>query len=108
MVWLQQFKHTEAEYLNPSVFVHSPILIKCKQYTIIHPRPFKFFNKMMEHSDFAERMKNSWGDGVDNITMKQVRGKLNNVKQQSKDINNYIDSYKQKLQVLDNPRQNSN
>lgn len=55
---------------------------------------------MMEHPDFSEKLRNAWGDSVEKINMKQVWGKLKNVKHQSRDINNYMASYKQKLQVL--------
>ncbi|KAH0765245.1 hypothetical protein KY285_001116 [Solanum tuberosum] len=69
---LQHFGHIEAEYLNPSISDHSPILIKCKQYNNKHPRPFRFFNNMMEHPDFTERLRNAWGDSVEENTMKQI------------------------------------
>ncbi|KAK6786185.1 hypothetical protein RDI58_014710 [Solanum bulbocastanum] len=99
MFWLQQFGHIEAEYLNHSISDHFPILIKCKQYNNIHPRPFRFFNNMMEHPNFAERWRNVWGDCVEENTMKHVE-KPKNVKYQSKDINKYMASYKQNMHVL--------
>jgi len=52
----------EADYLNPSVSDHSPILIKYFSYTTLHPRPFRFYPNIMEHPDFRSTM-NQVGDG---------------------------------------------
>ncbi|KAH0781410.1 hypothetical protein KY290_001008 [Solanum tuberosum] len=76
MQWLQQFGHVEAEFLNPSVSDHSPILIKCRHHHNIHPRVFRFYTNVMEHPDFASTLKYAWGESTRECTMRKIWKKL--------------------------------
>lgn len=51
-LWLQQYSHIEAKFLNSEVSDHSPILIYISQRNEqrgLHPKPFKLYNTVMEH-----------------------------------------------------------
>lgn len=100
MQCLQQFGDVEADFLNPSVSDHSPILIKCRQHHNIHPRVFRFYTNVMEHPNFAATLNKAWGESTRECTMKQIWKKLKKFKDQSKGMNAYMASYKQKLNVL--------
>ncbi|KAK4708816.1 hypothetical protein R3W88_029741 [Solanum pinnatisectum] len=66
--WLQQYGLVEADYLNPSVSDHSPILIKCL-----------------------------WEMDITRLPMVKVWEKLKQLKVKLKDINKYMDVFSQKL-----------
>ncbi|XP_075079928.1 uncharacterized protein LOC142165228 [Nicotiana tabacum] len=50
--WLKQYRHIEADFLNPGVSDHSPILLRFFQERRLHPKPFKLFSNVMEHPEF--------------------------------------------------------
>ncbi|XP_059310969.1 uncharacterized protein LOC132062413 [Lycium ferocissimum] len=97
--WIQQFGHVEAEYLNPSVSDHSPILVKCGQQVHLHPRPFRFYPNVMEHPGFHDTLLAVWQQGNGSHTMVSIWRKLKEMKVQLKHINAYMASYSQKLRL---------
>ncbi|KAH0778514.1 hypothetical protein KY290_004941 [Solanum tuberosum] len=58
--WLQQYGQVKADYLNPSISDHSPILIKCCTYATLHPKPFRFYPNIMEQPDFKSILRQVW------------------------------------------------
>ncbi|XP_019231907.1 PREDICTED: uncharacterized protein LOC109212693 [Nicotiana attenuata] len=53
-VWLQQYSHIEAEFMDPGVSDHSPILIHTSQHKKgLHPKPLKLYKNVMEHPEFT-------------------------------------------------------
>ncbi|XP_059292392.1 uncharacterized protein LOC132045832 [Lycium ferocissimum] len=94
---IQQFGHVEAEYLNPSVSDHSPILVKCGQQVNLHLRPFRFYPNVMEHPGFHDTLLAVWQQGNGSHTLESIWRKLKEVKVQLKHINAYMASYSQKL-----------
>ncbi|XP_059306536.1 uncharacterized protein LOC132057978 [Lycium ferocissimum] len=76
--WLQSYGHVEAEFLNPGVSDHSPILIQFRPQVNIHPKPFKLFSTVMNHPDFATILSNVWAQDhdVDQLLVEQEKSLL--------------------------------
>ncbi|XP_019254004.1 PREDICTED: uncharacterized protein LOC109232713 [Nicotiana attenuata] len=95
--WLQQYGHIEADFLNPGVSDHSPMIMRCGEKRRMYPKPFKFFVNVMEHPEFHARLKKVWGQNKDMNAMLKVSKKLQDLKHELKDLNHYMASYQQRL-----------
>ncbi|XP_019248642.1 PREDICTED: uncharacterized protein LOC109227903 [Nicotiana attenuata] len=95
--WIQQYGHVEADYMNPSVSDHSPILIKCGSQKLLHPKPFKLYTNVMDHPQFQNIVQQTWQKKYEGVSMQKIWCKLKSLKEQLKEINAYMASYKQKL-----------
>ncbi|KAH0761347.1 hypothetical protein KY290_017420 [Solanum tuberosum] len=42
----------EAEYMQPGVSDHSPVVVHCRKQTNMHPKPFRLYVTVMEHPNF--------------------------------------------------------
>ncbi|XP_019259313.1 PREDICTED: uncharacterized protein LOC109237461 [Nicotiana attenuata] len=96
--WIQQYGHIEADFLNPSVSDHSPILIKCGRQQLMHPKPFRLYTNIMELPQFQNIMQQVWKQHYEGAPMQQIWSKLKNMKEQLKEVNAYMASYKQRLE----------
>ncbi|KAF3657941.1 hypothetical protein FXO38_13467 [Capsicum annuum] len=97
--WIQRFGHVEVEFLNPSVYYQSPVLISVCAYTSLHAKTFKLFTNVMTHPNFKATLQQYWTqDGVA-FNMEAIWRKLKKVKHALKDINSYMATYSQKLQL---------
>ncbi|XP_019263107.1 PREDICTED: uncharacterized protein LOC109240882 [Nicotiana attenuata] len=95
--WIQQYGHVEADYMNPSVSDHSPILIKCGSQKLLHPKPFRLYTNVMDHPQFHNIVQQTWQKKYEGIPMQKIWYKLKSLKEQLKVINTYMASYRQKL-----------
>ncbi|XP_070028655.1 uncharacterized protein [Nicotiana sylvestris] len=98
--WLMNYGHIEAEYLNPGVSDHSPNLLKCNcivQQQNLHPRPFKLYQAVLHHPDFAGILKKVWAQDYKDIGMSRTWQKLKRLKEALRELNTYMTSYQQKL-----------
>lgn len=98
--WLQQYGHIEAEFLNPEVSDHSPILIKCSQghqMRSLHPKPFKLYSSVMENAEFKKIVNRVWEQNIQAEPMHKVWQRLKMLKGDLKELNAYMASYKQHL-----------
>ncbi|XP_070046216.1 uncharacterized protein [Nicotiana tomentosiformis] len=98
--WLQKHGHIEADYMNPSVSDHSPILIHYGARIELHPRPFKVFSNVLHHPEFRKKVENTWHLTVRGDPRHQVLRKLHLLKDNLKELIAYMASYKQKLEQL--------
>ncbi|XP_019264805.1 PREDICTED: uncharacterized protein LOC109242395 [Nicotiana attenuata] len=96
--WIQQYGYIEANFLNPSVSDHSPILIKCGRQQLMHPKPFRLYTNIMELPQFQNIMQQVWKQHYEGAPMQQIWSKLKNMKEQLKEVNAYMASYKQRLE----------
>lgn len=59
--WTVDYGHVEAEFLNPGIPDHSPILIQVNSRPpTTRPKPFRLFKTVLEHSEFAGILMNTW------------------------------------------------
>ncbi|XP_075074369.1 uncharacterized protein LOC142161975 [Nicotiana tabacum] len=98
--WMQKYSHIEADFLNPEVSDHSPILLQCKvvdQKRNLHPKPFKLYSSVMDHADFAGIVEKVWNQKVNGGNMHRVWNKLKDLKTELKELNTYMASYRLQL-----------
>ncbi|XP_075074605.1 uncharacterized protein LOC142162181 [Nicotiana tabacum] len=98
--WMQQYGHIEAEFLNPEVSDHSPLLIKCSQghqMRSLHPKPFKLYSSVMENAEFKKIVNRVWEQNIQAEPMHKVWQRLKILKGDLKELNAYMVSYKQHL-----------
>ncbi|XP_019248485.1 PREDICTED: uncharacterized protein LOC109227745 [Nicotiana attenuata] len=102
-VWLQQYSHIEAEFMDPGVSDHSPILIHISQHKKgLHPKPFKLYKNVMEHPEFRNIVQEVWQQRTQEEHINKIWKKLKALKNGLKDLNKYMASYQQ---ILDQARQ---
>lgn len=87
----------EADFLNHSISDHTPILIKFGRQRLLHPKPFRLYDSVMEDPQFKNILQQVWSQGGHGTPMQQIWHKLKEMKQQLKDLNRYMASYQQKL-----------
>lgn len=85
--WLAAFPYRHIHHLPRYKTDHAPILLECSASTkpnVEHNKSqrFRFEHMWMQHPDFEERLKNSWGDSIqgDNLmdTITRCGDKLSN------------------------------
>ncbi|XP_019241489.1 PREDICTED: uncharacterized protein LOC109228125 [Nicotiana attenuata] len=96
--WIQQYGHVEADFMNPLVSDHSPILIKCGKQKLLHPKPFRLYTNVMELPQFQSILQQVWIQNYDGTPVQPIWCKLKTMKTLLKDTNAYMASYKQKLE----------
>ncbi|OIT24741.1 hypothetical protein A4A49_36675 [Nicotiana attenuata] len=92
-----QYGHIEADFLNPGVSDHFPVILRCGEKKRMYPKPFKFFTNVMEHPEFHARLKRVWEQEKNMNAMLKVSRKLPELKHELKDLNQYMASYQQRL-----------
>lgn len=78
--WLDCFLHSVVEFLIPGISDHCSTLIKMESVVFNPPKPFKFFNFWIDHSDFLEVVRTFWIDPVEGNLMKKLHNKLKRLK----------------------------
>lgn len=58
--WMSQFGSAYVEYQNPGISDHCPLVIKCAEGQEGGGRPFRFFNHMTQHAQFAQVVQATW------------------------------------------------
>ncbi|XP_060212076.1 uncharacterized protein LOC132639653 [Lycium barbarum] len=96
--WLNSYSQVEADFLNPGMSDHTPILIQYLPQTHTHPKPFKLFSTVMEHPDFTNILDTVWGKNIVGTKMFKLWMKSKMLKEGLKGLNHYLASYSQKLQ----------
>lgn len=97
-VWLQQYSHIEAEFMNPEVSDHSPILMHISQSKrVLHSKLFKLYNNVMEHPDFRNIVQQVRQQEMQEDPMNIIWMKLKKHKNGLKELNKYMASYQQKI-----------
>uniref|UniRef100_A0A803MS00 Uncharacterized protein n=1 Tax=Chenopodium quinoa TaxID=63459 RepID=A0A803MS00_CHEQI len=81
--WMMNEGDIVAEYLNPSISDHSPILMDCIDNAPGGGRPFKFIDYLADHKDFIPIVKACWSNEVRGTAvffiwsrLKMIKGKL--------------------------------
>lgn len=73
------------EFLNRGLSDHSPLLLKCAPTQNHGGMPFKIFNYMAYHEEFANIVRDTWKDFEDHNSMQQVG--------QAEDIEGQLESH---------------
>lgn len=73
-------------YLLHGISDHTPLVVSTRDATKGGGRPFKFFNKLVEHPKFYELVGQQWKSTPVAISFYEVMGKLNKVKSKLKDL----------------------
>lgn len=79
-----------AEYLNPTISDHCPILIECIPEVSRGGRPFKFFNHLADRKDFISLVESCWSTTVHGTTIYRVWSKLKLVKAKLKNLHKQV------------------
>ncbi|XP_019240144.1 PREDICTED: uncharacterized protein LOC109220135 [Nicotiana attenuata] len=97
--WMMKNGHIEAEYLNPGVSDHSPILMNCQNgiQQHLHPRQFRLYRNVLHHPEFTRIVKEVWVQNDRDIGKASTWNKLRRLKEALRGLNNYMASYQQKL-----------
>lgn len=75
-----------AHFLNPGLSDHCPLLYDLGQDSAGSHRPFRFFNSVVEHEQFYDRVKEAWQQDIQGTAMYKVWEKLKAVKGIAKQI----------------------
>ena len=59
-VWLHTFSDSKVEFLSPSESDHCAAFVQLSKASYSPPKPFKFFNFWVKHSEFMDTVKASW------------------------------------------------
>lgn len=78
--WLDVFATSTVEFLPPEVSDHCLGLVKLCKEVFSPPKPFKFFNFWVRHSEFLDLVKQSWEVPCDGSPMKVLFDKLKRLK----------------------------
>ncbi|XP_021859027.2 uncharacterized protein [Spinacia oleracea] len=84
--WMMKFGHLAVDYLNPSISDHSPLLLKFGDDHKGGGRPFKCFNFLANHSQFAEVVAQDWDNPIKGTPLSKVWFKLKRLKHKLKSL----------------------
>ncbi|KAG2255716.1 hypothetical protein Bca52824_075010 [Brassica carinata] len=62
--WAQSFSEAYAEFLEPLQSDHAPCLFHVPSMQRRAPKPFKFFNHIMDHPDYKETVRTAWNPSI--------------------------------------------
>ncbi|KAL2927668.1 LINE-1 retrotransposable element ORF2 protein [Bienertia sinuspersici] len=85
--WLEFYKHANAIFLTEGCSDHCPGLVRMNFEVGIGRKPFEYFRMWQLAPDYAERVKQAWGEGVRGTAMYKLVQKLKRVKASMKDLN---------------------
>lgn len=78
--WLNSYPQNEAEFLNPGISDHSPIVLSWLPNIPKGPSPFKFFLTWMKDPEFANVLQSVWAENVTGNPMLRLMKKLKALK----------------------------
>lgn len=87
---IAEYGAVEAEFLNPGVSDHSPILIQYTTQVISKPKPFKLYNIILEHKDFTGIVVDTWRKKIHGTKMLTLSQKLKILKHDLQALNTYL------------------
>ncbi|KAK4733821.1 hypothetical protein R3W88_008082 [Solanum pinnatisectum] len=99
LIWLQQYGHTEADYMQPGVSDHSPTLVNCQQRINFHPKTFRLYTIVMEQQGFKDIVRKVWRRAMNGDAMTIIWARLKQLKVEMKDLNKVMASYTTKLSI---------
>ncbi|XP_016495240.2 uncharacterized protein LOC107814346 [Nicotiana tabacum] len=100
--WTQTYGHLEADFLEPGVSDHSPIVIKLWKRRTIYPKPFKLYMLTMDHKDFNPMVNKVWEQQERHDPMALIWLKLKRLKDEAKGLHKTMTSYeKQNMSDLE-------
>lgn len=81
-LWMQEHPNAEAEFMNPGVSDHTPMVLSLYDNNNRGPMPFKFFNYWVYEKDFNKIVENVWNTQVFGNPMFKLVHKLKILKQE--------------------------
>ncbi|XP_075099151.1 uncharacterized protein LOC142176016 [Nicotiana tabacum] len=63
--WTKDYRHVEADFLEPRVSDHSPIIVQIWKRKTIHPKPLNLYIVTMDHKDFRPMVDRIWQQQID-------------------------------------------
>ncbi|XP_075076803.1 uncharacterized protein LOC142163419 [Nicotiana tabacum] len=100
--WTLTYRHLEANFVEPGVSDHSPIVVQLWKRKTIYPRPFKLYMVTMDHKDFTPMVNRVWQQQVEHDLMELIWLKLKRLKEEAKGLNKAMSSYEQTLTQIRN------
>ena len=85
-LWMERDFSSQIQYLNQSLFDHSPLLCTCAKRDRGRGRPFWFLNYLAEHKKFESFVEAAWSSECIGNPMARVWHKLKCVKQAPKNF----------------------
>ncbi|XP_039169769.1 uncharacterized protein LOC120293993 [Eucalyptus grandis] len=78
-LWNHRFSFYQASFLNPSIFDHSPMIVRVLD-PVSRRKPFKYFHFWSEHPDYSYCINQAWNTPVFGVPMFRLVSKLKLVK----------------------------
>ena len=86
-VWFSTFTEARVSTLSRGIMDHCPLLLHVPMDVIRYPKPFQFFNYMLNLDGFSDVVKQAWDTSLFGDPMSILCRKLKLVKQALIDLN---------------------